>query len=553
MLFRSLLPFLVALQPVLSFSTSEPNAPTYPDLYEASITDLQAGLDAGHFTSVDLVNAYLARINEVNPVLHAVIETSQTALKQAARLDAERKLGKKIGPLHGIPILVKDNIGTRIQDGMNTTAGSYALLNSVVPGDATIIEKLRRAGAIILGKANLSEWAAFGSVAPDGWSGRGGQTTNPYYPGGNACGSSSGSGVSSAIGLAAATLGTETTGSIICPASRNNVVGVKPTVGLTSRKGVVPVSEHQDTVGPLARSVMDAAIVLSAIAGKDSADNYTDAQPAKVPDYLAALNKDALKGARIGVPRGIFLNETYTHVPGTPALADALKVIQGLGAIITDPADIPVAEEILTNEAFGLVVETDLKFGMQKYLASLKKIPTDVHSVADIAAFNNAHPDLEQPALDAYTNWNLFFNLAASMERNDAYFNAVKVNRELGGLRGIDAVLEQYNLDALVLPETIFMLTLAGYCGYPIVTVPLGFQPDDTEPVVNGKDVPIDTAPGMPFGLLFVGKAFSESKLLSYAYAYEQATQTRLKRRAYEKATPKTQLVDVVGKECGKL
>ncbi|KAK6992537.1 amidase signature domain-containing protein [Favolaschia claudopus] len=401
--FRSLFTLLVAIIPsALSFSSPRADASTFPDLYEATIADLQAGLDAGHFTSVDLVNAYFARINEVNAELHAVIETSPTALKQAVDLDSQRKQGKKIGPLHGIPILVKDNIATRVEDGMNTTAGSYALLNSVVPGDATTAAKLRKAGAIILGKANLvccrhktelnlvstihtqSEWAAFGSLAPDGWSGRGGQTTNPYYPKGNPCGSSSGSGVSAAIGLAAATLGTETAGSITCPASRNNVVGVKATVGLTSRNGVVPISQHQDTVGPLTRTVTDAAIVLSVIAGKDSADNYTDAQPDQVPDYTAALKKDALKGARLGVPRTVFIDKTWGPIPAAAAFTDALKTMKDLGAIITDPADIPNAEDILKNDAGNIVLETDLKFDIQHYLSTLKEIPTNVHNIADI-------------------------------------------------------------------------------------------------------------------------------------------------------------------------
>ncbi|KAJ6616359.1 amidase signature domain-containing protein [Mycena sp. CBHHK59/15] len=561
MLFRSFLALAVALQPVLSLST--PRAPqlkradastsgvTFPDLYEATIADLQAGLDAGHFTSVDLVEAYFSRINEVNAELHAVIETNPTALTQAADLDAQRRQGKKLGPLHGIPILVKDNIATRLEDGMNTTAGSYALLNSVVPGDATVSAKLRQAGAIILGKTNMSEWAAFGPLAPDGWSGRGGQTTNPYYPRGDACGSSSGSGVSAAIGLAAATLGTETAGSITCPASWNNVVGVKATVGLTSRNGVVPVSEHQDTVGPLARTVTDAAIVLSAIAGKDSVDKYTDAQPDSVPDYTAALNKDALKGARLGVPRTVFIDKEYGRtsgnrdiaIPGADAFQEALKTMKALGAFITDPADVPSAKDILLNEAGGTVLHTDLKVNIQAYLASLKAIPTNVHTIADIAAFNNAHKDLEEPNLDAYTEWNLHFDLAEPMQVDDTYKKALETNHELGATKGIDAVLKEYSLDALVLPENSFMYQLAGY-----VTVPLGFKSNDTKvTVAGGKDEPISDAPGMPFGLTFVGTAFSESKLLAFAYAYEQATQTRLKRKAYDAATPKTQLADVVG------
>ncbi|KAJ7479515.1 amidase signature enzyme [Mycena latifolia] len=552
MLFSLFLALALALQPVLSLSTPRADASTFPDLYEATIADLQAGLDAGHFTSVDLVNAYFARINEVNGELHAVIETNPTALAQAADLDTQRKQGTKLGPLHGIPILVKDNIATRFEDGMNTTAGSYALLNSVVPGDSTVVAKLRQAGAIILGKTNMSEWAAFGPLAPDGWSGRGGQTTNPYYPKGDACGSSSGSGVSAAIGLAAATLGTETAGSITCPASYNNVVGVKATVGLTSRTGVIPVSEHQDTVGPLTRTVTDAAIVLSAIAGKDAADKYTDAQPGSVPDYTAALSKDALKGARLGVPRTVFIDTAYGPVPGADAFTAALKTMQGLGAVITDPADVPSAKDILGNDAGSTVLHTDLKVDIQAYLATLKSIPTNVHTIADIAAFNDAHKGLEEPPIDAYAEWNLHFDLAEPMQVDAAYAAALQTNHELGATRGIDAVLKQYNLDALVLPENSFMFQLAGYVGYPIVTVPLGFRPNSTKPTApGGKDEPIGDAPGMPFGLTFVGTAFSEQRLLAFAYAYEQVTQTRLGRRAYDAATPRTQLADVVGKGAG--
>ncbi|KAJ7150326.1 amidase signature enzyme [Mycena filopes] len=516
-------------------------AAALPDLYDATIAQLQAGLDAGQFTSVDLVNAYLARIKEVNGELHAVIEKNPTALALAADLDAQRSQGKKIGPLHGIPILVKDNIATRAEDGMNTTAGSYALLNSVVPGDSTVVAKLRKAGAIILGKTNLSEWAAFGPNAPNGWSGRGGQTTNAYYPRGDPCGSSSGSGVAASIGLAAVTLGTETAGSISCPASYNNVVGVKATVGLTSRTGVVPISQHQDTVGPLSRTVEDAAIVLSVIAGKDSADNYTNAQPDSVPDYAAGLNKDALKGVRLGVPRAVFIDPTYGPIPGADAFTAALKTMVGLGAIITDPADIPSGKDITTNDAATVVLHTDLKVDMEAYLATLKQIPTNVHNIADIIAFNDAHKDLEEPNLDAYVEWNLHFDLAQGMQANATYTKAVATNLDIG--RGIDAVLKQYNLDALVLPESSFMEQFAGY-----VTVPLGFRPNNTVPDTNGgKDAPIGVAPGLPFGLSFVGTAFSESKLLAFAYAYEQATQTRLGRGAYEAATPRTQLGDVVG------
>ncbi|KAF7314058.1 Amidase domain-containing protein [Mycena chlorophos] len=548
-LLRSVLVFALGPVAVSSFSQSQPRA-NLPDLYEATLADLQAGLEAGQFTSVDLVTAYIARINEVNSELHAVIEISPTALTQAAALDAQRKQNQTLGPLHGIPILVKDNIATQVSDGMNTTAGSYVLLNSVVPGDSTVVAKLRAAGAIILGKANMSEWAGFGPLAPAGWSGRGGLTTNAYYPKGTACGSSSGSGVAASIGLSAAALGTETAGSITCPASANNVVGIKPTVGLTSRAGVIPASEHQDTVGPLARTVTDAALILNVIAGKDSADNYTSAQPSTVPDYTARLSKDALKGVRIGVPREVFLDPAYGPIVGAPEFATALKTLESLGAIITDPANVTTAAEALLSPIPGTVLNTDIKYDLESYLATLTSIPTNVHTVQDIAAWNDANKALEEPALDAYTEWNLYFDLAATTSRDANYTAAVATDYSWGRTQGIDAALTKYNLSALVLPETSAMTVVAGIAGYPIVTVPLGFQANTTKPLdAGGADQPYQTAPNLPFGLTFVGTAWSEADLIAYAYAYEQATMTRLKLKAYEAATPKTQLVDVIGKD----
>ncbi|CAE7128899.1 unnamed protein product, partial [Rhizoctonia solani] len=321
------------------------------DLYEASISELQFGLMNGHFTSVDLVRAYLARIDQVNhagPKLNAVIETNKRALEQAHALDQERKQTGKRSVLHGIPILVKDNIATLASEGMNTTAGSYALLGSIVRGEATVAAKLREAGAIILGKTNLSEWSQARGLTPTGWSGRGGQTTNPYYPGSNPCGSSSGSGVAAAIGLAAASLGTETDGSIICPSSFNNLVGIKPTVGLTSRAGVIPISTHQDTVGPIARSVADAAMILTIIAGQDARDNFTSTSPSPVPNYTQFLDAQAIKGKRFGVPRKVFMNHTLTktHQSVHVEFERALERIKKLGGIVVDPTDFPSAEEM---------------------------------------------------------------------------------------------------------------------------------------------------------------------------------------------------------------
>ncbi|CAE7179252.1 unnamed protein product, partial [Rhizoctonia solani] len=351
-------------------------APKYPDLYEASILELQSGLDRCQFSSVDLVKAYLARIDEVNlrgAQLRAVIELNPLAVQQAAVLDKERKLGKKRSPLHGIPILIKDNIDT---EGMNTTAGSYALFGSIPPSDATVTSKLRKAGAIILGKANLSEWMNFRDLSlASGWSARGGQGTNPYYPGASPCGSSSGSAVASAIGLAAGSLGTETTGSLICPASYNNVVGIRPTVGLTSRDGVIPISPHLDTVGPLARTVSDAAALLTAIAGRDNKDNYTQTAPQQIPDYTQYLNAVAIKGKRFGVPRGIFTDDASTG--NNPAINvefnKALNTIRKLGGIVVDPVELPFAGSLDTLQVnVATVTAIDFKIAINKYLKKLK-------------------------------------------------------------------------------------------------------------------------------------------------------------------------------------
>lgn len=526
-------------------------APVFPDLYEASITELQAGLDAGHFTSVDLIKAYFARIDEVNlkgPMLRAVLELNPSALSQAAALDKERKASGKRSPLHGIPILLKDNIATVASEGMNTTAGSFSLLNSVVPDDAGVVKKLRKAGAIILGKANLSEFAHFrGNNLPSGWSGRGGQCTNAYFPHADPCGSSSGSGVAASIGLAAITLGTETDGSITCPTSNNNLVGIKPTVGLTSRAGVIPISDHQDTVGPIVRSVADAAAVLTVIAGKDPNDNFTLAQPATVPDYTKALNKNALKGARIGVPRRAFLNDTITgNDPFVGTTFDAaLKILESLGATIVDPADLPSADEIVVSGNETFVLDVDFKIQLDAWYASLKSNPSGVRSLADLIKFNDANPALEEPA--RFEDQGILIESEATTGMNSTYFQSLAFDKDLGQTRGIDAALKAHNLDALVLPAPGFTTTPAAIAGYPIVTVPLGFYPENVTIALAGPET-VYPAPGVPFGLSFLGTAFSEFKLVGFAFAYEQKTQTRLARKAFLEAIPQTQLKDIVGK-----
>ncbi|KAI0761337.1 amidase signature enzyme [Trametes elegans] len=515
----------------------------FPDLYEASIAELQQGLEDGLFTSVDLVKAYLARIEEVNldgPALRAVIETNPSALAQAAALDRERQVSGPRSALHGIPILLKDNIATLHSEGLNTTAGSFALLGSVVPRDAHVAAKLRAAGAIVLGKANLSEWANFRGNVPSGFSGRGGQASSPYVPLGDPSGSSSGSGIGAAIGLAAAALGSETDGSIVSPSSANNLVGIKPTVGLTSRDGVVPISEHQDTVGPMARSIADAATILSIIAGRDPRDNFTLAQPPVVPDYTAALDADALKGARLGVPRTLVAGLDAIRVAAFNASLDTLRA---RGATIVDPADLPDSAELLASNNESIVLGTDFKVDVERYIAGLVDVPTGVKTLADLIAFNIAHTD-EELVPPFWTDQSQFI-ASENTTVDQAFFDALAADKELGATRGIDGALQAFKLDALILPTDVASSPPA-IAGFPIVTVPLGFLPPDT-PLAPAQPTR-SRGPNMPFGLAFLGTAFSEMRLVGLAFAFEQATHARLRVRAFPAAVPTTQLGDVVGK-----
>ncbi|KAF9078324.1 amidase signature enzyme [Rhodocollybia butyracea] len=490
----------------LASSTTVDDLEGFPDLYEASVMELQEGLDAGLFTSVDLVTAYFARIDEVNlkgPALRPVLELNPSALQQAAALDAERKVSGKRSLLHGIPILLKDNIATIASEGMNTTAGSFSLLRSIVPGDAGVVKKLREAGAIILGKANLSEFAEFrGNLPPVG------------------------SGVSASIGLVTVTLGTETDGSITCPTDHNNLAGIKPTVGLTSRAGVlyamaskvIPISEHQDTVGPLCRSMTDAAIVLSVIAGKDPNDNFTLAQPNVVPDYTQALNKGALVGKRIGVPREVFLNPNGTDPSVLAAFEEALDTIRSLGATVVDPANLPSAQQIAASKNETVVLDVDFKIQLNAWFAALIENPSGVRNLAELIAFDNANPELEEPT--NFTDQSEFIESEATTGMNAQYFASLAFDRELGATSGIDAALKENNLDALLLPAGGLTTVPAAIAGYPIVTVPLGFYPENVT-IDSAGPLTVYPAPGVPFGLSFLGTGFSEFDLVGFAYAYE--------------------------------
>ncbi|WP_210131966.1 amidase [Stenotrophomonas rhizophila] len=479
---------------------------------ETDITQLQAAMAAGELDSVTLTRAYLeriARLDRAGPRLNAVLELNPDALKEAAALDAERRRGQLRGPLHGIPLLLKDNIGAR---PMGTSAGSLALAG-FRPDDAFLVTRLRAAGALILGKTNLSEWANFrSSQSISGWSARGGQTRNPYRLSHNPCGSSSGSAVAVAANLAAAAVGTETDGSIVCPAAVNGVVGLKPTVGLVSRDGIVPISFSQDTAGPITRSVADAAALLTAMAGRDDADPATATMPGRaVYDYTARLNPDGLRGARIGVLHG-----PLDQQPGVaPALQHAIGVLRDAGAVVV-PVQLPTEGQ--WEDAERLVLLHEFKAGMQRYLT---RHQAPVRDLDAIIAFNRTHADKE---LVLFGQDLMETAAQAGGLGSPEYIAARTQARRLAGPEGIDAVLKAERLDALVAPTTGTAWPIrtghgddfpggsysaAAVAGYPSLTVPMAH--------VNG----------LPLGLLFMGTAWSEPKLIELAYDYEQRTRAR--------------------------
>ncbi|MCO5196945.1 MAG: amidase [Anaerolineae bacterium] len=499
---------------------------------EATVADLQAAMSSGALTAVQLVEALLQRIDALDrhgPTLNSVIELNPDAMAIATALDVERRAGRVRGPLHGIPFMVKDNIDSA--DKMLTTAGSLAMTTSMPAQDATVVRQLREAGAILLGKTNLSEWANIRSTqSVSGWSGRGGQTRNPYKLDHNPCGSSSGSGVAVSAGFVPVALGTETDGSIVCPAHINGIVGIKPTVGLTSRAGVIPISHSQDTVGPMARTVADAAAFLGVLTGVDPRDAATGASAGwSAADYTQFLDPDALRGARIGVPRTVY----FGYDEDADAIAKAaLAVLRAAGAEIVDPVTLPSAEEIRENKAELQVLLYELKTDLAAYLAT--RVPHPDHldaviprSLADLIAYNIAHADREMP----HFGQELFEQAVVKGPLSDpAYLKASADARRMGREEGVDAVLDAYKLDALVAPtggpawRTDYEAgdaygggssTHAAIAGYPLITVPAGF------------------ADGLPVGLTFMGRAYSESTLIGLAYAFEQLTQARRKPEFY--------------------
>ena len=484
---------------------------------EATIDDLQARMAAGTLTAHDLTAAYLARIAAVDKAgskLNAVLELNPDALAIADALDAERKAGHVRGPLHGIPVLIKDNIDTA--DRMQTTAGSLALVGQKPPRDAHVASRLREAGAVILGKTNLSEWANYrGNNSSSGWSGRGGQTHNPYALDRNPSGSSSGSGAATSANLCVVAIGTETNGSIMSPSSACGIVGIKPTVGLVSRDGIIPISASQDTAGPMARTVRDAAIVLAAIADHDVRDDATKQIPAGlVAELTAPLKPGALHGARIGVVRAGF----GFHSRMDAVLNDLVATLRAGGAEVVDP--VAIASLTKLGTAPGTVLSYEFKDGLNRYLGEPSRV-TSMKSLADLIAFNNAHRDEELP----YFGQELFTAAQARGPLTDpAYLEAHETCLKLTRTEGIDAAMNENKLDALVyFTKGVATLTdplngeggsggsatLAAVAGYPSVTVPAA------------------QFFGLPVGLSFVGRPWSEPKLLALAADFEAHTHAR--------------------------
>ncbi|KAL1610510.1 hypothetical protein SLS60_002179 [Paraconiothyrium brasiliense] len=427
---------------------------------------------------------------------------------------------------------------------MNTTAGSYALLGAKVPRDATVAAKLRRAGAVILGKTNLSQWANFrSSNSSNGWSAYGGQTYGAYYPKQDPSGSSSGSGVASSLGLAFASLGSETDGSIISPSDVNNLVGIKPTVGLTSRALVIPISEHQDTVGPMARTVKDAAILLQAIAGSDPADNYTSAIPfnGTLPNYLAACKLGALQGKRIGVPRNYIIKQENS-APILDAFEAALDVLRDAGAIIVDNTNYTAFAQWAQSTAETTVLDADFVANLASYLKQLTYNPTSVKSLADVRNFTQSFGPEEFPSRDTAT-WDESLTLNVTYG-SAAEWDAYEYNQYLGGVGGILGALANYSLDAVVTPSSVSS-GISAIIGAPIVTVPLGAYPENTTVRYNPRGNLVATGPNIPFGISFSGAKWSEESLVGFAFAFEQRTKVRKQVKPY--LMPKTELRDVAG------
>jgi amidase len=496
-------------------------------LQEWTISELQSMMTAGELTACHLVESYLERIDAIDrsgPRLNSVIETNPDALTIAASLDDERRHGKTRGLLHGIPVLIKDNIDTH--DRMQTTAGSLALEGHIAPCDAFIVRKLRSAGAVILGKTNLSEWANMrGKRSVSGWSSRGGLTRNPYALDRSACGSSSGSSVAVAANLCSVAIGTETDGSIICPSQTNGVVGIKPTLGLWSRSGIIPIAHSQDTAGPIARTVADAAILLGALTGVDKRDSATRlCGEHAFKNYTQFLDENCLKGARIGVPRKM-VGTDKRIIKIFESCLDAMKEEE---AVIVDPADVPKFDKFGKTEMEVLYYE--FKSDLNKYLAGAK---ANVRTMAEVIKFNEENIDRVMPYF-GQEHMEIAQGKGSLLDKK--YRNALLKNHRLARKEGIDATMRKYKLDAIVVPSggpawTIDLVngdannwdmsstSLAAVAGYPHITVPAGY------------------IFGLPVGISFFATAWQEPKLIQLACKFEQSTKIRKAPRFLPTAT----------------
>ncbi|MFY9621243.1 MAG: amidase [Pyrinomonadaceae bacterium] len=492
-------------------------SPAAFELDELTVADLQAGMSSGKYTARSLTEKYLDRINDIDrrgPAINSVIEVNPDAESIAAEMDRRRKDGVVRSPLHGIPVLIKDNIDTN--DRMKTSAGSLALAGSTPLQNAVVVQKLRFAGAVIIGKTNLSEWANFrSSHSSSGWSGRGGQTKNPYVLDRNPCGSSSGTGAAIAANLATVGMGTETDGSVVCPSNACSLVGIKPTLGLVSRTGIIPIAHSQDTAGPMCRTVTDAAILLHAITGMDPRDPITETMPLKALEgYRKFLDANGLKGARIGVQRKSHgFNDAVDKL-----MHDSIDVLKRLGATVIDPADIPTHGKFDDSEFEVLLYE--FKADLNKYLASLGP-NAPVKSLKEVIDFNEKNRDREL----RYFGQDIMIKAQAKGPLTERkYRMALAKNHRLSRTLGIDAVMNKHRLDAIVAPTggppwptdlvngdhyTGGYSSASAVAGYPHITVPAGY------------------VFGLPVGISFFGRAWSEPKLITYAYAFEQATKAR--------------------------
>jgi amidase len=498
-------------------------------LPEWTISELQEKMESGELTARQVAELYFQRISAVDkegPYINSIMELNPDALEIADSLDKERKAGKIRGALHGIPVLLKDNIDTH--DRMQTTTGSLALEGNIAAKDAFIVKELRKAGALILGKTNLSEWANFrGKRSVSGWSSRGGLTRNPYALDRSACGSSSGSGAAIAANLAMVAVGTETDGSIICPAQTNGIVGIKPTLGLLSRSGIIPIAHSQDTPGPMARTVADAAILLGAMTGVDARDSATRlSKKRSSSNYAKFLDLDGLKGARIGVAR----NMAGTNPRIIKIFEHCIEVMKQLGAVIIDPVVVPNFDKFGTTELE--VLHYEFKADLNKYLKSLGK-DARVHSMEDVIKFNEENEDRAMPYFGQE-------HMVTAQEKgplsDKKYKDALAKNLRLTRKDGIDAAMRKHKLDAIVVPSggPAWMIDLANgdainwdmestspaaVAGYPHITVPAGY------------------IFGLPVGISFFAKAWQEPTLIKFAYAFEQATQYRRQPRYLPTAT----------------